>query len=286
LATQTEIEAQIAFEREAISHGLRKLHKNTNDLENKSYASATIYGVSAIQTLLPDLIAYIDESKAAKLTRGQGHLYSIITNNLTQLETLACANIALKVAFDKIFSYKDKANQAQNVCDAIGRAIEDECQLRFYEKTAPGLLNYLKKKYWHSASGTQQKKTNVQTVWNRKDVPKWKAWGRDNRIRVGGWLLECVVQTSGWFENLNVRERTKTVQYFVPTAKFLDIKDALMRDAELFSPLAWPMLIPPNDWSNEKQGGYLLNEVMRGHDMVRRGHADMYTGGETTRVSE
>ena len=278
MATQTEIEAQIAFEREAISHGLRKLHKNTNDLENKSYASATIYGVSAIQTLLPDLIAYIDESKAAKLTRGQGHLYSIITNNLTQLETLACANIALKVAFDKIFSYKDKANQAQNVCDAIGRAIEDECQLRFYEKTAPGLLNYLKKKYWHSASGTQQKKTNVQTVWNRKDVPKWKAWGRDNRIRVGGWLLECVVQTSGWFENLNVRERTKTVQYFVPTAKFLDIKDALMRDAELFSPLAWPMLIPPNDWSNEKQGGYLLNEVMRGHDMVRRGHVDRIQG--------
>ena len=44
-----------------------------------------------------------------------------------------------------------------------------------------------------------------------------------------------------------------------------------MRDAELFSPLAWPMLIEPNDWENKRQGGYILNEVMRGHDMVRRG---------------
>ena len=44
-----------------------------------------------------------------------------------------------------------------------------------------------------------------------------------------------------------------------------------MRDAELFSPLAWPMLIEPNDWENDRQGGYILNEVMRGHDMVRRG---------------
>ncbi len=44
-----------------------------------------------------------------------------------------------------------------------------------------------------------------------------------------------------------------------------------MRDAELFSPLAWPMLIEPNDWTNERCGGYILNEVMRGHDMVRRG---------------
>jgi DNA-directed RNA polymerase len=31
------------------------------------------------------------------------------------------------------------------------------------------------------------------------------------------------------------------------------------------------MLIEPNDWTNDKAGGYLLNEVMRGHDMVRRG---------------
>jgi hypothetical protein len=35
-----------------------------------------------------------------------------------------------------------------------------------------------------------------------------------------------------------------------------------MGDAELFSPLAWPMLIEP----------IRPDEVMRGHDMVRRGN--------------
>jgi DNA-directed RNA polymerase len=30
------------------------------------------------------------------------------------------------------------------------------------------------------------------------------------------------------------------------------------------------MLIEPNDWTHEKCGGYILNEVMKGHDMVRR----------------
>ena len=39
----------------------------------------------------------------------------------------------------------------------------------------------------------------------------------------------------------------------------------------MFAPLAWPMLIEPNDWTNERCGGYLLNEVMKGHPMVRRG---------------
>ena len=30
------------------------------------------------------------------------------------------------------------------------------------------------------------------------------------------------------------------------------------------------MLIPPKDWTNESAGGYILNEVMHGHDLVRR----------------
>ena len=45
-----------------------------------------------------------------------------------------------------------------------------------------------------------------------------------------------------------------------------------MANAELFSPLAWPMLIPPNNWEPNRPGGYLLNEVMKGHEMVRRGN--------------
>ena len=58
-----------------------------------------------------------------------------------------------------------------------------------------------------------------------------------------------------------------------------------MYNAELFSPLAWPMLIEPNDWTNERAGGYLLNEVMRGHDMVTTRRCHMYTGRNTATVS-
>jgi len=278
LTTPAEIEAQIAFEREAISHGLQKLRKNTRDLEDKSYASASVYGAASIDTLVPILVQYIEDTTHDRLTRGRGHQFQLIKTYVSQLEVLASATIALKITFDKVFSYKDKANQLVNVCDSIGRAIEDECHMRHYEAKAPGLLEVLKKNYWHKSIGTQQKLTVIRTLMNRYDVEKWQCWGRDNRVKLGGWLLDCIMQTSGWFEKLNIRERSKTVQYVVPTAKFMDIKDALMRDAELFSPLAWPMLIPPNDWSNEEAGGYILNEVMRGHDMVRRAQGGRIQG--------
>ena len=38
------------------------------------------------------------------------------------------------------------------------------------------------------------------------------------------------------------------------------------------------MLIPPKDWSNESAGGYMLNELMQGHDLVRRGDPSRIQG--------
>ena len=93
---------------------------------------------------------------------------------------------------------------------------------------------------------------------------------RDVRVNLGVWLLDCVCNVSGWFEILHTRQGRKTKKLFVPSAAFMDAKDEIMANAELFAPLAWPMLVPPRDWSNEKAGGYYLNEIMLGHDMVRQ----------------
>ena len=38
------------------------------------------------------------------------------------------------------------------------------------------------------------------------------------------------------------------------------------------------MLIPPKDWTNDSPGGYMLNELMQGHDLVRRGDPSRIQG--------
>lgn len=278
MPTPAEIDEQIQLERDAISQGLKRLHKNTYDLESKSYASATVYGAASIDTLLPLVVARIEDT-TTRLTKGQaGKAFKEIQQYLADVEPLAAAALAVKLTFDKVFSYKDKSNQTVNVCDAIGLAVEQECQMRHYETHAPGLLHVLKENYWHRSIGTQQKIVVIRTLMNRYDVKQWDAWGRANRIKLGGWLLDCIMQSSGWFTKDMQQEGRKRVQYVVPTPEFLEIKDAVMRDAELFSPLAWPMLIEPNDWTHEKCGGYILNEVMRGHSMVRRGNPTCIQG--------
>ena len=74
-----------------------------------------------------------------------------------------------------------------SVCEAaIGTAVEQEAQMQYYEREAPGLLNTIKKNYWHNACGTRQKFVIVKTLMARYDVPVWKHWDRPSTIKLGG----------------------------------------------------------------------------------------------------
>ena len=271
LATPAQIDEQVKFERDAIRHGLKRLRENTRALETKTYASATVYGCSSISTLLPLVTKRIEDTNTRIKQGCTGKSFKEIQQYLEPIDAGAAASIALKITFDKVFSYKDKANKLVTVCEAIGTAVEQEAQMQFYEKNCPGLLNVLKKNYWHNTTGTHQKFVVIRTLIQRYDVPQWTKWFAPNRVKLGGWLLDCIMESSGWFIKEIKRQGKKTENFVVPTPEFMSIKDEIMANAELFSPIAYPMLIEPNDWSESRQGGYLLNEVMRGHDMVRRG---------------
>jgi len=272
MPTPAQIDEQIELERDQIRQGLQQLRSNTRRLEEKSYASASVYGISSIETLLPLVVARIEATVHRIKERRNGRSFKEIQVYLSDLEPLAAAAIACKLTFDKVFSCKEGANALVKVCESIGTSIEDECQMRHYEQHAPGLLNVLKENYWHRSIGTQQKIKVISTLMNRYDVKRWTTWGAANRVKLGAWLLDCVMETSGWFfKDMQVQGKRR-VNYVRPTPEFLEIKDQVMHDFELFAPLAYPMLIEPNDWTTDgKHGGYLLNEVMRGYDMVRRG---------------
>ena len=278
MPTPFEIDQQIALEREQIRQGLDHLHSNTRNLEEKSYASSSVYGVASIRDLIPHVVGRINATRLRIKQGSAGVNFKDIHEHLKDLEPEAAAAIACKITFDKVFSTRPKANTVSGVTDAIGKAIENECMMRYYETNVPGLLHSLKENYWHKSIGTHQKVVVIRTLMNRCDVEHWQTWGRANRIRLGGWLLDCICQSSNWFMTETRRDGRKTQCHVVPTPEFIAIKDQVMAQAELFSPIAWPMLIEPNDWSNEIQGGYILNEVMKGYDMVRRGNPTRIQG--------
>ena len=273
MATPAQIDEQIALEREQIKQGLKDLRDNTNKLEAKNYASASIYGVLSIDELLPVVAARIQDTNNRIRERQNGRAFKEIIHYLADVESEAAAAIALKVTFDKVFSSKTGQSDITNIADAIGTAVENECMMRHYERNVPGLFKTLKDNYFHRSIGTTQKVTVIKTLMKRYKVEVWKPWNRANKIKLGGWLMDCICEVSNYFMKNTRRQRHKTYLELVPTPEFISEKDRIMAQAELFSPLAWPMLIEPNDWTPDgKNGGYILNEVMRGYEMVRRGN--------------
>src|SRR5210317_2509785 len=145
MATPSEIDRQVKFEREAIRLGAEKLHKNIKDLEKKDYASSSVYGCASIKVLLPELIKRIDSTKD-RIHRGtNGVMFREIKEYLDPLKTGEIATIALKITFDKVFGQSDDSNLLVKVSEAVGIAVEHEAQMQYYEREYPGLLNTIKK---------------------------------------------------------------------------------------------------------------------------------------------
>ena len=272
MPTPAEIDEQVALEREQIRRGLEQLRANVHKLEQQEYASASVYGATTIQQLIP-LFAEQIEATRLRIRKGRaGEAFKEVNQYLSDIEEDVAATITLKIVFDKVLSPKFNASKVTTISESIGHAIENECMMRFYENNVPGLLHTIKKNYFHRSIGTQQKVKVLTTLMNRYDVDHWKSWGAVLRTQLGGWLLDVLCRSSIWFDKQMRRDGRKTSLYLVPTPEFHEHKEEIMAVAEMFSPLAWPMLVEPNDWSNEHAGGYLLNEVMKGHSMVRRGN--------------
>ena len=268
-----DLERQESFERKQISGGLEKIRSNTKKLLEKDYASATVFGSASIDTLLPLIIEQINLKKEKRkkiAVGGAGHLMEILPF-LDAIDSESQAAITCKITFDKVFSYKKDNSKIVKIAQAIGQALEAECQMRYYEQSAPGLFTVLKENYWHQAKGTEYKRKSMQVLFNKSEVDPWIPWNLQLRVKTGTWFLDCFCESSGWFEKLNIRIGKKTELYLKTTPSFDEHKAEIVRITELFSPISWPMLIEPRDWSQLHDGGYYLNDITKCHEMVRRG---------------
>ena len=98
------------------------------------------------------------------------------------------------------------------------------------QKNAPGLLNVLKDNFWHKSIGNNQKIKVISTLMNRYDFKKWSTWGVSNRVKLGAWLLDCVMEISGWFYKDMRAQGKRRVNYAGFAPKFLAIKDQVKHD--------------------------------------------------------
>ena len=277
METHTNLHRQFLLEQEAISCGRQRLHDSMKKLEEKSYASASVYGVSSIREALPYLITKVEETKFKLKTGQAGKFYKDIALYLDDLEPLAIATIMLKVTFDRVFSTQRGANLVTPTLVALGSALESECKFRWYKKEYPALMHYISSKYFHNACGTKQKEIIASQKFGQRDI-KWQPWNIKAKTSIGRWGLMIVMETTQWFTVNKRKTHRKRYEYrVVPTDLFNQRRAELIKSAELFAGIPWPMLVVPDDWGYNEDGtiiygGYLTNRMMKGHDLTRKGN--------------
>ena len=143
MVTETEIEKQWQLERDALAQGATKIRKQEDKALAREYASSLVTSQSFMNTYLPAVCDTIERTVNDRIWNNAGAYYVEIATYLKDIEPLACAGIALKVTFDKVFSLVEDANKLVNIQKSIGMAVEQECQIRYYERVAPGLMNYV-----------------------------------------------------------------------------------------------------------------------------------------------
>ena len=84
--TIEQIDEQVKLERDAIKQGLKRLNDQTIKLENQSYGSATIYGISSIHSLLPRLVSRIKETNSRIHERKNGTAFKEIHKYLKDMD--------------------------------------------------------------------------------------------------------------------------------------------------------------------------------------------------------
>ena len=277
MLTEQQIEDQKEFERKQISGGLDRLHSNTKKLEEKTYASATVYGSACMSSILPDLIAFI-ETKKEKYKNIAGKNIAVFHNHILPNDSAIQAMLACKVVFDHVFSPSSKKHTLTAIAKAVGSALEGEAQMEYYEKEAPALLATLKKNYWHQARGTEYKRKCIQTLMHKQNITPWIGWDSTSKIKVGVFFIDCLCEVSGWFERDLIHKGRKTISVINPSEILVKHHDEIMRMAELFSPLAKPMHIPPRNWHALQDGGYYLNDLTRCHNFIRRSEGTLIQG--------
>ena len=277
METHTNLHRQFLLEQEAISCGRQRLHASMQKLEEKSYASASVYGVSSIREALPYLVTTVEETKFKLKTGQAGKFYKDIALYLDDLEPLAIATIMLKVTFDRVFSTQRGANLVTPTLVALGSALESECKFRWYKKEYPALMHYISSKYFHNACGTKQKEIIASQKFGQRDI-KWLPWNIKAKTSIGRWGLMIVMETTEWFTVNKRKTHRKRYEYrVVPTDLFNQRRAELIKSAELFAGIPWPMLVVPDDWGYNEDGtiiygGYLTNRMMKGHDLTRKGN--------------
>lgn len=261
------MERQVRLEQDMQDEGIAQHRSKVQKAKEKNRESTTSAGSALLRHILSPSPArqkegfrpfaeviqeFVDEAYSGRASRKAEAAIYFKTH---ELESDILAFITVKTVLDSITQREDYAK----TCKKVGTLVENEARFRSFREENPGLFYVLNRDNGDSGN---KFKTRLLKGYASKSGHDWDAWPIADRVKVGGKLVDLLIQSTGIVEivhetKYSAKGRKPKTKIFLQateeTAKWILEKH---EHDELLCPIYMPTIAPPKRWTNPFNGGY------------------------------
>jgi DNA-directed RNA polymerase len=269
---------ELHLEEQAILGGIQRYRKQ---LENGELVE-TQPGKVVYRSVIDDFAQAVDEFVVGVLEGGASRKApAALLLAEVEAQPMLAAAIAARRIINGLTKGGGEALTAMAI--AIGGLIEESVQWETFTQEQPKLARALEKKISRMTTERYRRACLRHIHRNRETNVKSEDWTRKQKLDVGLKLIEIFEDTTKYIEVVRGTGRAQTM--VKPTDELLTALEDMHKRAELFAPMYMPMVVPPKEWTNAFDGGYIHSAIKR-RPLVRTRGYDLLQDINTVHMPE
>ncbi len=248
---------QNEIERKMIDLGKARFNKEISEAVKKAHESTTPGGLQLLNGGLKAVYEGLVRAKA-EYNRGAPVIHSALAYKV--LDYLPLEVIAF-LAFKVCINYLSVSTPVQRIALEIGTALEDEYRFRNFKKENPALFGVILRDLNKKTTNYRKQKNVLIHSAGKAEIDIGKFPGKA-KIRVGTFLIDLIVATTGIFEtrmiNTGGKRQAIVFQAVDKTMDWLTHKNTIF---SLLSPVKLPSVLYPRPWTGVYNGGYYTFQI-------------------------
>ncbi len=249
-----DLKDQLRLEDDLVLQGADRFFKNTKSAEDQGRGSDTGYGNRLLMNLVVPVAEHVEEFCNSARAKRLGKYAKMIKG----VDPTVTAYVALKTILDSLHIGKPLNALALE----IGLRIEDEIRFSAFKDMNAQYYNTLVSDFQRKNTKSYRHVRNVLAVTSKKKGLEWDAWSKEQRLRVGSLLVDCVLKSTDIIRMDKKYSRNKSIFRVVATTEAIEWIEGFNEYSSVLHPYTKPCIIPPDDWTGMRNGGY-WSEPMR-----------------------
>lgn len=251
---------QLSYEKEMLETAAASFKKQQEAL-GSTEGSGTAAGLQFLKASVAPLSDYLSE-ESSKVRRGKPGILARVHEALTRVRTKAGAvdfdRIAYAVSLVIVDSTFGERSSKTTLCRNIGLAVEDEIRYTELEAFKPGTFKSLGEVAKKRLTSLSVRRVGTVKASNKQgfiEVPQGL------KTEIGAVLLEAFIELTGLVDvHIKATKNNKTLYTVELSEEAKAYAEEYLKALSDTKANLRPMIVPPLDWTDNADGGYLSIE--------------------------